>query len=130
MPVALTRHLPGRATMRDEFGNVKFIKGRVIFVSQNSIAIQTESRLIGQASDYGVIRLIGETYIYWCPRCKTNVWESERIKSRGACPHCMQGLWALQEGDLVRLHYRVQVHKDAAGQMVSGGGAWWGEKVV
>jgi hypothetical protein len=92
--------------------------------------IKTGSKEIGQAVDHGYLRLIGETYIYWCPKCQTNVWEVERLRSRGACPHCSQGLWALQAGDRVRLHYRISVGKNAEGQIVSGGGAWWGEKVV
>jgi hypothetical protein len=128
--VALTRHLPGKATQLDPWGKPIFVFGRVEQVSRNWIQIKTNSKEIGQAADYGHVLLIGETYIYWCPRCKTSVWEMERQKSRGACPHCMQGLWALQLGDRVRLHYRVGVERGTGGMIVSGGGAWWGEKII
>ena len=124
MPVAITRHLPGKATHRDIMGRVKFIKGRVISVTRNTVVIQTDSKMVGQ------VILIGETYIYWCPRCQTSVWEVERVRNRGACPFCAGQLSAIQAGDKMKLHYRVGVEKDQDGQMVGGGAAWWGEKVI
>lgn len=124
MSVAITRHLPGKATHRDIMGRVKFIKGTVIYVSQWSIAVQTDSKAIGMQ------RLIGETYIYWCSRCQTSVWEVERVRSKGACPFCAGQLSALQPGDKLKLHFRVGIEKDTNGQMISGGTAWWGEKVL
>jgi hypothetical protein len=36
----------------------------------------------------------------------------------------------LSLGDKVRLHYRIGVARGTGGMIVSGGGAWWGEKII
>ena len=130
--IAIERVLPGTATQRDNEGKVRFVRGTVQSVTQYSILIQTDSKELGQARDLGFIRLIGETYIYWCPRCQMSVWEVERLRSRGACPKCRLGLCALQAGDRVRLHFRSSFKQHGDGSVDEQGtwGAWYGEKVV
>ena len=128
MGVALTRHLPGKATQRDTMGRVRFIKGVVDAVSRNTIRVLTDAKQLGQL---GVVILIGETYVYWCSKCRTNVWEMEKTRERGACPFCkgVETLEFLKPGDRMKLHFRVNIIKDSEGQMIEGGTAWWGEKV-
>jgi hypothetical protein len=122
---SITRHLPGKATHRDIMGRVKFIKGVVISVTRNVIVVQTDSKLVGRQP------LIGETYIYWCRNCQTNVWEVERLRSKGACPFCGGMLSALQAGDKMKLHFRANVQRDKEGNMLDQTSAgWWGEKVI
>ena len=125
--VAIERHLPGLPSQRNAEGKVVFVWGRVEQVTEYSILIKTDSKFIGQASDQGYVRLIGETYIFWCPRCEMSVWEVERIRSCGACPKCKQGLWALQLGDKVRLHHRTGMNKPGYPDQGMWG-AWYGEK--
>jgi DNA-directed RNA polymerase subunit RPC12/RpoP len=125
--INLRRHLPGKATQRDVMGRVKFIKGRVDFVGRNIIRVLTDSKQIGEL---GVVILIGETYVYWCPRCHTNVWEMEKTRSRGACPFCSGQIAYLEAGDRMKLHFRAGIIKDSDGNMIEGGASWWGEKVT
>lgn len=125
----ITRHLPGRATHRDFMDRVKFIYGKVDYVSKNIIRVLTDAKQIGEL---GVVILIGETYVYWCPDCQVNIWEDEKTKDRGACPFCLGArtrLELLKPGDRMKLHFREVIKRDKEGQMLEGGAGYWGEKV-
>jgi DNA-directed RNA polymerase subunit RPC12/RpoP len=128
----IVRHLPGRATQRDFMGRIKFFRATVIHVSEFSIGFLPEGKMLG------LQRLIGETYIYQCTFCTTkidgksqatSVWETERIKSKGACPHCGHQLEYLKAGQTLRIHFRALIIKNADESLNDQSSAtWWGER--
>lgn len=132
-----TRKLPGLAWRVGVFNDVMWLKGRVIHAGWGltgpvTQTIETESKLIP------LVKLIGDTYTYWCPQCYTTIFEQELILrskagrdcdgeyirsgkiSEQKCPFCYGPILPLQPGDRVRCHYRF----DQEGKW----GAWWAER--
>lgn len=88
--------------------------------------IETETKSIGTN---GFIKLIGETYAYWCAKCHATVWEQELNMlqpmrsgdvTKQRCPFCESPMNPLQPGDKVRVHYRF--HPEGRW------GAFWAER--
>jgi hypothetical protein len=128
----IVRHLPGRATQRDFMGRIKFFRATVIHVSEFSIGLLGEGKLIG------LQRLIGETYIYQCTFCTTNidgksqattVYQIEHVRSDGACPFCAHQLEYLKPGQTLRIHFRANIKRNADESLNDqSSAAWWGER--
>jgi DNA-directed RNA polymerase subunit RPC12/RpoP len=128
----IERKLPGRATQHDFLGRIKYFRATVIHVTEYSIAFEPEGKLIGMT------RLIGETYIYQCTNCRTpiegkwqptTVFESDRQRSKGACPFCAHQLEFLRAGQTLRIHFRTNIPKNTE-NLLSGqySSEWWGER--
>jgi Zn finger protein HypA/HybF involved in hydrogenase expression len=94
--------------------------------------IETDSKLVP------LVKLIGDTYAYWCRKCGQTIYEQELILrakvgtdcdgqyvksskvTEQKCPFCYGPIQPLQPGDKVRVHYRF----DQNGQWA----AWWAER--
>jgi DNA-directed RNA polymerase subunit RPC12/RpoP len=130
----ITRNLPGRPTQFDFLGRVKHFKAVVLYVSEYSIAYMPEGKILG------LQRLIGQTYIYQCTFCTsliegkrqpTTVFEMERVKSKGACPHCSHQLEFLKAGQTLRIHFRTNIPKNKEVNLMDHRGyssEWWAER--
>jgi hypothetical protein len=135
----LRRKFPGWAWRKNNANNdVQFLKGRVIHAGWGMTGpvtqtIETESKFIP------LVKLIGDTYAYWCNACGVTVYEQELILRARAgadcdiahyvksakvteqkCPFCYNPIRPLQRGDKVLVHYRF----DQNGQWA----AWWAER--
>jgi len=132
------RILPGHAWRVGIHNDVQFLRGRVIhsgwgLTGPVTQTIETEAKIY-----MPLVKLIGDTYAYWCPRCFTTIFEQEIILRakvgrdedceyvRSAkvtdqkCPYCYSRIQPLQPGDKVRCHFRF----DQEGKW----GAWWAER--
>jgi hypothetical protein len=111
----IRRKLPGKATLNPR-GEITFMRGYVTYASPRVQWVETDSK------EYRLVALIGETYIYWCPRCSCTVWEQE-LMMLGArtCPFCAGTLQNVLRGDKIRLHYRYDPKALSWGN-------WWGER--
>jgi hypothetical protein len=150
------RVLPGLA-WRDRNDNVQFVNGWVHFMNWGatgplSQTIETKSELVGMlpGDNRRTIKLVGNTFAYWCEKCQCTVYEEEiqtlgRINARlieeaggwplirsqkvigQVCPFCgstgapPQSIFRpLQHGDRVRCHYRFAKN--------GSWGTWWAER--
>lgn len=134
---SVRRALPGLAWRKAINDSPVFLKGRVIhsgwgLTGPVTQTIETESKLIP------LVKLIGDTYAYWCKRCGTTIWEQEIIMRSKAgpdadghytrsgkiteqkCPYCYGLIQPLQPGDKVRCHYRFSPEGKWA--------SWWAER--
>ncbi|MBF6570512.1 MAG: hypothetical protein IVW54_16720 [Candidatus Binataceae bacterium] len=110
----IKRALPGLA-LRDNKDNIPFYRGRIIYASERIQWVEMEH------AEHKLVFLVGETYLYWCPRCNCNVWEQEvTMRGRRTCPFCEGRILALSPGDTVRLHYRYMPDGKWA--------TWWAER--
>jgi hypothetical protein len=107
------RTLPGVA-QRNSLGKIEFRKGTVIYASPRIQHVEMDDKR------WPLVQLIGETFIYWCFRCATTVWEKEAMALNGFCPFCGGSLYIVGPDDKVRLHYR---HAEDASWA-----SWWAEK--
>jgi len=100
MAEVLRRKLPGVA-LKTNAGEVEFYNGRIIYASERVQWVQMKHPL------HKLVYLMGETFLYWCERCKCDVWEQEFIINhfRG-CPFCRGPVKIMGEGEKVRLHFR------------------------
>jgi len=129
-----TRKLPGVAwRWSQENKGIMFFRGVVKHTSWGqtgslSQILLLDSKLVGTG---GYIKLIADTYVYWCPACQLTVWEQElnafmpmRSGSveRQHCPFCTGRISPLQPGDKIRAHFRFSA-KDG-----DFWGSWWAEK--
>ncbi len=128
----IKRILPGYSWKKpNATQDVIFLKGRVLHAGWGQTGsvtqtIETDSKLVP------LVKLIGDTYAYWCGNCKATIWEQELIEHRSKvqhwsasvteqkCPYCTGPISPLQPGDKVRLHYRFS----PKGQW----GGWWAER--
>jgi DNA-directed RNA polymerase subunit RPC12/RpoP len=112
----IRRKLPGVA-LRDSKENIPFYRGQVCYASERIQWVMTNH------PEHKLVFLVGRTYLYWCPRCRTDVWQEE-VTMRGVrnCPFCQGHILALSPGDLVRVHYRYS--PDAAWA------EWWAQRVI
>ena len=132
------RKLPGFAQRKAINDEVIFVKGRVLhsgwgMTGPVTQTIQTDAKL------YPLVKLIGDTYAYWCRRCFATIFEQELqlramvsnedgtreyVRSgkvnEQKCPHCLGPIAPLQPGDKVRCHYRFAEDGTWA--------AWWAER--
>jgi len=128
----IKRILPGLAWRHShKQEEVMFFKGIVKSSSwgQTGSLTQTillDSKLVGAG---GYIKLIADTYAYWCPNCKATIWEQELNEhapmrsgsvSEQKCPYCAGPISPLQPGDKVRAHYRFSPKGNW--------GSWWAER--
>lgn len=127
MTAGFTRKLPGYA-QRNSNDEVVFLKGRVIHAGWGHTGpvtqtIETDSKIMP------LVKLIGDTYAYWCRNCLKTIWEQElriipgvrsALVTGQLCPFCEQQIAPLEPGCVVRCHYRF--HKEGKW------GAWWAEK--
>jgi len=118
------RKLPGHAARSGIYEEIVFHRGVVIhsgwgMTGPVTQTIQTESKYWCP-----LVKLIGDTYAYWCRNCQITVWEQELIMRARAgrdsdgeysrspraneqkCPFCYKLIVPLQPGDKVRVHYR------------------------
>lgn len=115
MNLRVQRSLPGLA-LRDSKQNIPFYRGRIVYASERIQWVTMEH------PEHKLIFLVGDTYLYWCPRCRTDVWEQEVTRrGRRTCPFCETRVLALSPGDWVRCHYRYHpLAKD---------GNWWAQRI-
>lgn len=120
------RKLPGHAH-RNKDGEVAFIKGRVVHsgwgkLGSTSQIIETDSPI------QPYVKLVGHTYIYWCPHCKLTIFEQEYLltgtirssdPAKQKCPFFGCPITPVQPGTRVRCHYRFSKNGTS--------GAWWAE---
>jgi hypothetical protein len=138
----LIRKLPGYAWRKPNKGNdVVFLKGYVLHSGWGQTGpvtqtIQTDSKMIP------LVKLIGDSYAYWCSKCSATIWQQELIMAAAhvdpitgekvhhflpnsvtgqKCPFCMAPISPLQPGDKVKCHYRFSD--------LGHWGGWWAEKV-
>lgn len=111
--VKITRKLPGIA-QRNEMGEIRFIRGVIIYASVRVQWVETDSKMIGNA------HLIGSNFLYWCDACHCSVYEEEILRiGRHACPFCDRPVAPCPVGTKVRLHFRFA--QDASWA------EWWAE---
>lgn len=109
----ITRHLPGLA-LRDQKGNVPFYRGQVTYASERIQWVTTNH------PEHKLVYLIGETYLYLCPKCRISVWEAEvTMRGRRTCAFCETRVLAASPGDWLKLHYRYHPQAEY--------GQWWAE---
>lgn len=127
------RKLPGLAWRKQgwsEWNNeVAFVRGVVLHAGWGltgpvTQTIQTDSKFLPD----GKVKLIGETYAYWCEKCFATIWEQELMMAGSIrpgnvrqqfCPHCGSNIQPLQPGTKVYCHYRFSPK--------GSWGAWWAE---
>ena len=123
------RKLPGLAWRKNNTNNdVVFLKGRILHAGWGQTGsvtqtIETDSKLVP------LVKLVGDTYAYWCAACSKTIWEQELILhspmrtadiTRQKCCYCEGPISPLQPGDKVRVHYRFSPKGNWGG--------WWAEK--
>ncbi|MFZ1005570.1 MAG: hypothetical protein WAN65_01955 [Candidatus Sulfotelmatobacter sp.] len=120
--------LPGFSWKKKANENeVLFLKGRIRSSGWGQLGsgvqvIETDSKL------QPIVKLVGDTYAYFCPNCQRTVWEQELIQRGGHRSASITGqvclcgarISPLQPGDKVRVHYRF--HPEGKW------GAWWAER--
>lgn len=115
------RKLPGIA-QRNSLGRIEFRRGNVIRANEYIQHVE----MVDERNK--LIVLIGETFLYWCAKCKISIWQFEldeqaRKDEPAGCPFCHSGVFIVSEGDMVRLHYRMPDHLDHGSSA-----AWWAER--
>lgn len=125
----IVRKLPGLCWKKDNSTNdVIFLKGRILHAGWGQTGsvtqtVETDSKLVP------LVKLIGESYAYWCGTCQATIWEQELIMhcplrsgaiEKQRCPYCKGPISPLQPGDRVRVHYRFSPEGKWGG--------WWAEK--
>lgn len=112
----ITRHLPGLA-QRDKNGKIPFYRARIINQSPRVQWAETNH------PEHKLVFFIGETYMYWCPKCQDTIYQEE-VSRRGrfTCPLCEVRVLALSPGDWVRMHYRFHPTNEW--------GRWYGQRIL
>jgi len=121
----MKRVLPG-IPWKNQYDKITYIKGVIEYASSNVLFVVTDSKLVGN------VNLIGDNYIYSCPKCQSTVYEQEvqmmrqhdidtgHLPRPARCPFCSQPIERVKTGTKLRLHYRF------ATDGMSGG--WWAER--
>lgn len=115
-PLKIGRNLPG-LPVKDSKGNVPFYSARIINQSDRIQWATTNH------PEHKMIFFVGDTFMWWCPRCRTTIWEQEcQMRFIRDCTFCHGRLLALSPGDWVRVHYRHHPEQ--------GWAMWWGWRVI
>jgi hypothetical protein len=116
-PLKVERRLPG-LPVKDNKGNVPYYTATILNQSDRIQWGETNHPDPGNR----LVFFAGDTFMWWCPRCRITVWEQEcQMRFSKSCPFCRGHILALSPGDRVRIHYRY----DPQGRWAN----WWGWRV-
>jgi len=109
------RVLPGLA-VKDRAGNIPYYRARIINQSDRIQWAQTNH------PEHKLVYFAGDTFMWWCPRCRHTVWEQEcQMRFIRNCPMCQGKVLALSPGDWLQIHFRHAVNLSWAN--------WWGWRI-